>query len=509
MRLPIGVQTFTEIRERDLLYIDKTESISKILRSGKYFFLSRPRRFGKSLLLSTMKSLYSCEKELFKDLWIYDNWNWQKKHPVLHISFSSIGYRELGLEVAINQELDDIARQIGVSFQKEGISQKFKSIIQTLSKKEKVVVLIDEYDKPIIDYLEDLPQAKANRSILKTFYSVLKDSDAYLELVFITGVSRFAKTSIFSDLNNLTNITIHPLSDTLLGITEQELDHYFGAKIADIATEQSRSTTDLKAAIKNWYNGYSWNGEDRVYNPISLFHFLSTQRFRNYWFETGSPTFLIKLMRKKKYYNIQQTQISDTTLAAYDLENFNMTSLLFQTGYLTIKDVFQDSIFTLDYPNQEVKLSLEEYLLNAFRHDDFEKGKIKALELSRALQQHDYENFTNIINATFATIPYQLWQKENEAFYHALIHLTFSLMGAFVQSEVNSSNGRLDAKIETEDSLFILEFKLDQSAEEAIKQIAEKQYFQAYQDINKKRIGIGINFSSAQKEVANWVVKNF
>ncbi|MFK7981639.1 MAG: AAA family ATPase, partial [Saprospiraceae bacterium] len=226
-KLPIGIQHFKDIREQNYLYVDKTETIFRLTESGKYFFLSRPRRFGKSLTLSTIKALYKGQKELFDGLWIQDHWDWTKQHPVIHIGFSSIGYKELGLEKAIEIQLYKIAKNEEISLEEKGISQLFKELIEKLAKKNQVVLLIDEYDKPIIDYLDDLPQAKENQKVLKSFYSVIKDAGTYIQFLMITGVSKFSKVSIFSELNNLTDLTIHPKFTTLVGYTQAELEHYF------------------------------------------------------------------------------------------------------------------------------------------------------------------------------------------------------------------------------------------------------------------------------------------
>lgn len=509
MKLPLGIQDFEKIRREGLLYVDKTEYIHRIVTTGDYYFLSRPRRFGKSLLLSTLRALYEGKKELFEGLWIAEHWNWQDQHNVIHLKFSSQGLRTLGVERAIYAMLKEEAARLGFTLEREGYDVQFRELIEKASTKGKVVVLIDEYDKPIVDWLDEPQQAAENRQILKNFYSGLKDSDPYIELVFITGVSRFAKTSIFSDLNNLTNLTMHPLAAALLGITESELSQYFTERINELAAVLGSDEKSLKSEIKRWYNGYSWDGQTRLYNPFSLLSCFFAKQFDNYWFETGTPTFLVKMMRDTHHFNIEKIKVSDAVLDSYDLENLNPITILFQTGYLTIDQKYRQGIYVLDYPNQEVKISLEERLLNAFAYDQNGSGKVKALALTEALESENIEEFIKIVNATFATIPAELWQKENEAFYHALVHLLCSLMGAFIQSEVNSAQGRLDAKVETKNTIYILEFKLDKSAQEALNQIEEKEYFKPYLDRPLKRIGVGINFSKAKKEVESWVVKAF
>jgi hypothetical protein len=509
MKLPLGVQDFEKIRTQGMAYVDKTRQIHGLIQSGQYYFLARPRRFGKSLLLSTLRALYEGRKSLFEGLWIADHWDWEEHRQVIHLKFSSQGVRTLGAEKAIFNMLNSEADRLGVQLTAESYDGQFKELIEKVGKEKKTVILIDEYDKPIIDYLDDMPRAVENRQILKNFYSVIKDSDPYLEFLFITGVSRFSKTSIFSELNNLTNLTMHPLSAQLLGITASELDSYFGELVSTIAASRNEEEEELKKEIQRWYNGYSWNGKDKVYNPFSLLSFLLSRDFKNYWFETGTPTFLVKKMRDTRFFRIEPMKAADSALDSYELENLNTLTLLFQTGYVTIVEKYRGNIYLIDYPNQEVKASLEERLLNAFSHDEFGRGKVRALELAEALEAGDMEQFVSIINATFATLPYNLWQKENEAFYHALIHLLCSLVGVFLASEINSSQGRLDAKVETPEAIYIFEFKLNQSAQAAVDQIAEKGYFKPYAQSPKKRIGVGINFSTEKKEVEEWVERAF
>ncbi len=509
MKLPIGIQTFSEIQENGYLYVDKTQHIHRVISDLKYCFLSRPRRFGKSLLVSTLQALYEGRKELFEGLWIANQWDWEKQYPVIHIQFSKADYQGKGLEAAIIEELKFNGTRLGISLEQTTAKSVFFELITKASKINKVVVLIDEYDKPIIDYLEHIPQAKENRQILKNFYSILKDSDPYLEQVFITGVSRFAKTSIFSDLNNITNLTMDRYAVELLGITQEELTNYFSGKIVDLAKEKGITGEDLIAQIRYWYNGYSWDGKHKVYNPFSLLSFFMAREFRNFWFKTGTPTFLIKIMRKQKFYQIGRIEVSDFALDSYELETLDVTTILFQTGYLTILKKQPLGVYELGYPNNEVKMALEERLLNDYAHDISGKGRIRALHISRAFRKGDIGAVIEIINSAFSSIPSNLWQQENEAFYHALTHLTFSLLGVFIQSEINSSKGRLDAKVETDDTIYILEFKLDKSAEEALRQIEEKQYFKPYLDDSRKRVGIGINFSTAERAVEEFLVRDF
>ena len=277
MKYPIGIQDFRELREGGYVYVDKTAQIHRILTGGKYFFLSRPRRFGKSLLLSTIKELYAGSRELFEGLWIEDQWDWGHTNPVIWIKFSAIDYQQKGLYGALTEEMERIGAALGISLKTETLKDRFKELIDQAKQKygRKAALLIDEYDKPIIDYLDDVEKAESNRAVLKNFYSILKDSDPYLELVFITGVSAFSKVSIFSGLNNLYNISLTDLAEELLGITQEELESYFEEPLRQAAEKNKLSFEELLKKVRRWYNGYSWTGESKLYNPFSLLSFLS------------------------------------------------------------------------------------------------------------------------------------------------------------------------------------------------------------------------------------------
>ena len=493
-KYPVGIQDFSEVRTGGYVYVDKTHFIDMLINQGKYYFLSRPRRFGKSLFVSTLDYLFQAKRELFEGLYIDKHWDWSKTNPVIKISFSNIGHKDLGLREAINQTLDATAERYGISLQTTYNAGKFKELIETISVKlGKVVVLIDEYDKPIIDYLgTDTEKAVENREVLKSFYSILKDADPYLKLVFITGVSKFARVSIFSDLNNLTDLTIDNRFGGVCGITQKELDTYFEEEL----------NMFQKGKIKTWYNGYKWDLNTSVYNPFSLLNFFSKQQFQNYWFETGTPTFLINLSKKQEIFDFENTRVSALQLGAYDLENLNALPLMFQTGYLTIKEYDDETgIYVLDYPNQEVRASFMEVLVNNYTQSPFETGKVLADNLRNILKNCELEKLQSFLNSIFKSIPYEIWQRENEHFYHAIIHLTFRLLGIYVESQVQTSDGRIDAIVQMEKYVYAFEFKLNGNAQEALQQIKDKQYLQPYLHQGKNCFGIGVNFSKEDKKV--------
>lgn len=368
--LPIGIQTFSDLIEGNYLYIDKTEFIHRLLSSGvKYYFLSRPRRFGKSLLVSTLREIFSGNKPLFKGLWIENKIDWTP-HPIIQIDF-------LGLNYATKEELIDTldflidknAEAHGLTLKEKTYDKRFRELVTTLAKGGKVVVLVDEYDKPIIDFIDKPATASCNRDILKSFYSNLKGLDEYIRFVFITGVSKFSKVSVFSDLNNLLDITVDEEYSTMLGYTQQELSRYFDDRLEQFAKEGNTKRPEWERDIKKWYNGYSWDGKNYVYNPYSVLNFFRKKQFGNYWFESGTPSLIVKLI---KQFNIEVEKLEnyragEAVFSSFEIDRLHVVSLLFQTGYLAIKKVEQADkrkrIYTLSYPNIEVKEAFLEYLL--------------------------------------------------------------------------------------------------------------------------------------------------
>ena len=508
-KLPVGIQSFDKVRNGQFLYVDKTELIFRLLRTGSYYFLSRPRRFGKSLLLSTIKSLFKGHKELFRELWIEDKWDWDRIHPVIHISFSSIGYKELGLENAIEIQLQKIANDYGFELSSTTVSQQFKELVQHLGQEKRVVILIDEYDKPIIDYLDDIPQAKENQRVLKSFYSIIKDSDDFIRLLLITGVSKFSKVSIFSELNNLSDITIDRRFASLTGITQEELEDRFEAYMAESAEILGFSKKELLIQIKDWYNGYSWDGETFVYNPFSILNFFQKSDFQNFWFSTGTPTFLVKLLKSRQEINLEKIEVDQSAFESYDIENLDTLPLLFQTGYLTIKSKEDFGIYVMDYPNKEVKESLLRHLIGSYRHDSAARTTPTVIKLRTAFIQNDLEQVITIINSLFKSVPSHIFIKEKEAYYHSLVFLIFQYLGQFIEAEVQTSDGRIDAVVQTDSHIYIVEFKLDASAEDALKQIRQKSYADKYATSGKQIVAVGTNFSSESKSVDDWKIEEY
>lgn len=506
-KYPIGIQTFEKIIEGNFLYIDKTKEIHTLINSGNYYFISRPRRFGKSLLLSTIKSIFEGKKELFKDLWIYDKLDWQNiEIPVINITFNNIGYHGLGLENAILRELQNIATNHGITLsQTNDVGLSFKELIISLGKDKKVVILIDEYDKPIIDFLTEIDQAKAHQKILKSFYSIIKAADPYIRFLLITGVSKFSKVSIFSDLNNLYDITLLKKFNNIAGYTHDEVLHYFDQPITKIAQEEEITKEALITKIKQWYNGYSWDGKQFLYNPFSMLCFFDSQSFHNFWFATGTPTFLINLLKERFYYKLEKVEVGATIFESYNIENLETRSLLFQTGYLTIKEIDEYGLYHLGYPNNEVRNAMFSHLISAFRHTESPTSAPLVVKLTKAFKKNDIPQLISIINTLFKDIPNQIFIANKEAYYHSVIHLVFNYLGHYINSEVNTSDGRIDAVVQSDTHIYVFEFKLDQSAQAAMQQIRDKNYTSKYKHSNKEITALAINFSSQTKAIHDWL----
>lgn len=505
-RLPLGIQDFRKLREDDLLYIDKTQDIFRMIQSGYYYFLSRPRRFGKSLLLSTLKEIFLGSKELFKGLWIEDKIEWVE-HPVVHIPFNAIGYHDLGLERAIERELVYVAKQYELRLESEGVSGKFRELLEKLaSTGRKVVVLIDEYDKPIVDFIDDIDKAEKQRDILKNFYSIIKSADPYIRFFFVTGVSKFSRVSLFSDLNNLRDITLSPKFSCITGYSYDELQHYFAERMEEICASQEITKDLLFEQIIHWYDGYSWDGENRLFNPFSILSYFADEKFSNFWWHTGTPSFLIKLLRKGMHYQLEEVEGGQDIFESYTLDHLEYRSLLFQTGYLTIEAVEPFGLYRLGYPNMEVRDSMYRHLLGAFRHAPTAETQPLIVKIKKALDAQDLERFIQLVNTLFETLPYQIFIEDREAFFHAILHIALNATGMFVEAEVSTAKGRVDTVIHSESTIYVMEFKLDASAEEALQQIRRQRYGSKFLNQGKEVLALGINFSSKQKAVAEWEI---
>ncbi len=524
--LPTSTHDFPQMITGNFVYVDKTRYIYEMARVPQaYYFLSRPRRFGKSLLVSTLGALFEGQKELFKGLWIENSdWPW-KKHPVVKIDFSEIDLTGADkLEASLLQELDRAAGKHGIVLKSNILPNKFAELIIELRDKfqERAVILIDEYDKPIINHLgkgaEELQIAKQCRDLLKIFFGVLKGAhvSAVLRFVFLTGVSKFSKVSLFSELNNLQDLTMQEAYTELLGYSQEELESCFGDWIKELAGEQQTTVGEILSQLKDWYNGYRFTAEQLyVYNPYSIVHALSQKRLKNFWFETGTPSFLANLIKEKNYSvpNLENLQVREATFSTYDLENLKLEALLFQTGYLTIQD-FDGVLYRLDYPNQEVKTSFLGYLYDNVVEIADTTQKEQFIRLHQYLAQDDIGQFIETTNAILSSIPYTQIRDEatpevNELYYHTVFYLMVAASGVLAHSEVLSSHGRMDMAVEFKDKVFIIELKCNQSAEQAIRQISEKRYHEKYLQSGRKIYLLGINFNTKEKAITDWRLEPF
>ncbi len=513
--LPIGRQNFRTMREDNCVYVDKTQHIYNLCTQGSMYFLSRPRRFGKSLLLSTMKELFEGSKELFQDLWIADKWDWTKKNPVIHISFLNVPYVTMGLEAGLRYVLLKLHKEQEIETEGiEDISLLFTNLIEKLyAKHGKVVILIDEYDKAIIDYLETskIEQAKANQDVLGLFYGALKEADPYIRLLFITGISKFTKVSLFSKLNNLNDITVNPKFATIAGYSQLELEHYFLNYIDETLEFMAVTREELLEDIRVWYNGYSWDGKNTVYNPFGTLLFFANKDFQSFWFQSGTPSFLAKKILEEGFFEIENIETDLNFLNQYSLDNVELTSLLFQTGYLTIKEKSKYGEVVLSYPNQEVKEATYTFLIDSMGRTKG-GGGVTVQHLKRAFMSNDLERAETILTALFGGLAYDVYmhqtQKQVEGFYHGLIHILFKCLDIHIRSEVHTSKGRADSIVETPTHIYFLEFKINSDADTAFGQIVNRKYAVSYAADSRIKVGIGINFNSADKEMDAWKIDN-
>jgi hypothetical protein len=517
-KLPAGISTFSKMIENDYIYVDKTQYIHEMVSTGEIYFLSRPRRFGKSLLVSTLEELFKGNKKLFKDLYIYDKWDWNEKHSVIHLDLGNIDYENPEmLKLSLEDFIMEIADEYAITLKKRFLNSKFKELIQKICEKtgKKLVVLIDEYDKPIIDKISNIQVANDNREILSNFYQILKGTDKYLRFIFLTGVSKFSKTTIFSKLNNLTDITLNPKYSMICGYTKEELKEHFSEYIADFSKKNNIDTKSTFEIIKKWYNGYSWDGENLLYNPFSIISFLNSGEFNNYWFDTGTPRFLINIIKERDDNSDMGIFLNPVTTFAgsfpeFDIEQLDLTTTLLQTGYLTIKDkeieLGELPLYTIGIPNKEVDESFYAYLLGVYTNKTVGTVQPLAKKMLDYILKADEINLTKSLEVLLSNIPYILHQKigdKNEAYYHILFLSWMKLMGFDIQGEIQTFKGRIDAVLKQKDEVVVIEIKysenksIDKLLNMAMNQIEEIEYYKPYQDKNITLLAIAFK----EKEV--------
>ena len=508
-KLPIGIQTFREIREEGCYYVDKTAWVLRLVDEGKHYFLSRPRRFGKSLLLDTIKELFEGSEELFRGLSIHDQWDWTPR-PVVRISFGSGDFAEPGyLREDMAAQLEDIEEQAGVGPGEANAPLRFRRLIRALHRRsgQRVAVLVDEYDKPILDALAVPDVAWANRDFLRSIYSVIKDCDAHVKFTLLTGVSKFSKVSIFSGLNNLIDLTLDPACSAICGYTDADLDTVFAPELSGLDRDE----------IRRWYNGYCWRGDEKVYNPFDVLLLFRSREFKAHWFETGSPKFLVDTLMRRRVPSIDLDGMvgNEALLSAFDVDEMAIEALLFQTGYLTVLDHENRNgviRYRLGYPNREVRQSLNERLLMALLPDD-SRQRADDGPLRELLAANDFTGMEALFRDIFAGIPYQWHTRNNiqeyEGYYASVVYSYFAAHGLDLVVEDSSSAGRADMTVRFNGAVYVFELKTvpKGATGEAMRQLREKGYADKYRGLGQPVHLIGVEFSKEDRNVAAFEVE--
>ena len=509
LKLPIGIQTFREIREEGHYYVDKTPHILRLVRGGKHYFLSRPRRFGKSLLLDTVKELFEGNRALFAGLHAADRWDWDVSHPVLRISFGGgLFTAPDGARASLMAQMDRLAKRLGLDASHDTGPERLASHIEEMHRRAgaRVVVLVDEYDKPILDALENPGLARANCDYLRGLYSVIKDCDAHIRFSLITGVSKFSKVSLFSGLNNLRDITLDPRYATICGYTEADLDEVFATELPGLD----------RARIREWYNGYGWRGREQVYNPFDILLLFDTREFRAHWFETGTPGFLLETLLRRRVgpVDLEGMVATDALVSRFDVDDMATEALLFQTGYLTItaeRRRGDRTLYELGYPNREVRESLNGSLLRHLTRDP--RLDANGARLYDLLEARDFAGLSELVRAFYAGIPHQ-WYTNNEianyeGYYAAVFYAYFASLGLTVSVEDSTSRGRLDMALRFDGDVFLFEFKVAEQAGtgSAMAQLKSKGYAGKYRGTGAPIHLIGVEFSSETRNIAAFEVE--
>ena len=511
-KLTSSIYTFEKLIEQNCLYVDKTEYIWQLLEQPYgTFFLSRPRRFGKSLTLSTLKAVFQGKKHLFKGLVLESkSYDW-KEYPVIHIDLGDRPCQDgKQLNNSLCTAIDESAATLDITLTATNAAERFRELVLKASTVEKIVILIDEYDKPILDNAT-ASNIEEIRRVLEDFYSVVKGTEPFQRFVLLTGVSKFSKVSVFSKLNNLTDISMDAKYATMLGYTQEELEHDFPDYIERTVELLQTTRSDLLQQMKLWYNGYRFHSNaPTVYNPVSIAKFFeSNGEFQNFWFETGTPGFLLKVAREQQF-NFEDAlsrPVSRLAFSAYEIGKLKTLPLLYQTGYLTIADTVKDqfeTFYRLGFPNREVESAFDAYLIDEYAGVDKEDVAVIVAELDKFIRQCDIDSFMSRLQIFFAGIPYDI-QLAHEKYYQSIFYIVFRLLNLRIEAEARTNIGRIDAVVQTDKYVYIFEFKLDGSAEEALRQIRDKSYYEKFLASGKEIILVGANFSTEKRGVENWL----
>lgn len=510
MKYPIGIQNFEKIRREGYVYVDKTDLMYQLVNEGSYYFLCRPRRFGKSLLISTLEAYLSGKKDLFKGLAIEQLEKDWTAYPVLHMDLNSRNYvNEEALQQELRKHLELWEDKYGRQYRDRAIEERFYHIVRLAYEKtgKRCVILVDEYDKPLLQTLNNEPLQNAYRATLKAFYSVLKTQDQYIKLAFLTGVTKFGKVSVFSDLNNLIDLSMDERYQTLSGITEAEIHRYFEESVRDLAGHNHISYEDALARLARDYDGYHFAAEgEGVYNPFSLLNTLARQKFGRYWFETGTPSYLVELMKADNYPlpDLTQEQVTGDFLNSIDSMSQNPVPLIYQSGYLTIKDYdARFGFYTLGFPNKEVEEGFVDYLLPFYTNIRQGESAFFVGNFIRDLERGRVDDFMRRMSTMLADTDYKI-VGDSELYFQNAFYLISRMLGFYAEVERETSDGRMDMTIKTKDYIYIFEFKLDGSADAALNQIDEKGYSKPFALDKRKLIKVGVNFSLEKRCIEEW-----
>ena len=513
MKYPIGIQNFGEVRRDGYVYVDKTALAYKMISEGKYYFLSRPRRFGKSLLLSTFEAFFGGEKELFEGLAVCDLEKEWTVHPILHLDLNSREYKdESSLSAELNRHLEKWEKRYGDEYKDRANEERFLHVIENAFEQtgKRVVILVDEYDKPLLQTIGNKALQDAYRSMLKAFYGVLKTCDRYIRFAFLTGVTKFGKVSVFSDLNNLIDISVLPQYAAICGITEQELHEQLDEGVSQLAEANGETKDECYTHLKTNYDGYHfYPNSEGIFNPFSMLNTLAYRVYNDYWFETGTPTFLVHQLQKTNYRLDEMTEekLSADTLNSIDIMDENPLPLLYQSGYLTIKDYdTRFKTYRLGFPNREVREGFVKYLVPYYAPKNENNSLFSTEMFVEEVERGDAEGFMRRMEAFFANGDYAL-MGDKELYFHNAVYVFFSLLGLYVEVERHTTNGRMDILVQTKDYIYIFELKIDQSADAAMKQIEEKGYAKPFAADPRKLFKIGLNFSTEKRCIDDWRVE--
>lgn len=511
---PIGIQNFEKIRNDGYLYIDKTALMYQMVKTGSYYFLSRPRRFGKSLLISTLEAYFQGKKELFTGLAVERLEKDWIKYPILHLDLNIEKYdTPESLDNILEKSLTAWEKLYGAEPSERSFSLRFAGIIERACKQagQRVVILVDEYDKPMLQAIGNEKLQKQFRDTLKPFYGALKTMDGYIKFAFLTGVTTFGKVSVFSDLNNLDDISMRKDYVEICGVSDQELHENLDIELHEFAETQDLSYDKLCTKLKEYYDGYHFTHNSiGIYNPFSLLNAFKYKEFGSYWFETGTPTYLVKLL-KKHHYDLERMAHEETdaqVLNSIDSESTNPIPVIYQSGYLTIKGYDERfGIYRLGFPNREVEEGFIRFLLPFYANVNKVESPFEVQKFVREVETGDYDSFFHRLQSFFADTTYEVI-REQELHYENVLFIVFKLVGFYTKVEYHTNDGRIDLVLQTEKFIYIMEFKLNGTAEEALQQINDKRYALPFEADGRKLFKIGINFSEKTRNIEKWVVES-